>query len=387
MNFPTLYQKTNTGAIQYWKISVEESYKHTLVPPAGTHETPHGQIITEYGQVGTDKPQKTSDLITEGKNEGKKNATTALQQALLEARAKHEKQLKKGYVDSIEKAQRGEVDDIIEGGIEPMLAQPFDKKKDKVKYPCYYQPKLDGIRCVAVLVDGKCTLWSRTRKRITSMPHIEEAVEAVFEGDWILDGELYSHELKHDFEKIVSAVRTEEPTENSILVQYHIYDHAGRGSFQSRLSDLMAELNEQHTHLRLVHNGMARSETELVEAAKAYLKAGYEGAMARNVDGAYENKRSNNLQKVKFFLDDEFEVIDVTEGRGKMTGHGIFVCKTEEGQVFEAKMEGELDKLKEVWHNKEAYKGKKLTVKYQGLTTKNRVPRFPVGLRIREEGF
>ena len=42
--------------------------------------------------------------------------------------------------------------------MKPMLAHEFKKNKHKVKYPCIVQPKLDGIRCIATIKDGKCTL-------------------------------------------------------------------------------------------------------------------------------------------------------------------------------------------------------------------------------------
>src|SRR5271170_7156822 len=98
--FPILYKKTSTGAIQMWKIS--SIPQHISCGEASI-------IVTEHGQVDG-KIQTTKDLITEGKNIGKKNATDAYQQAEAEAQAKWEKQKKKGYVESIEAAQAEELD-------------------------------------------------------------------------------------------------------------------------------------------------------------------------------------------------------------------------------------------------------------------------------------
>jgi DNA ligase-1 len=200
---PMLFKKTNTGAIQFWEL--------------GVNPLPNGQaeIITIFGQVGTDSPQRTVDLIKEGKNAGKKNATTALEQALKEGTAKRDKQLKKGYVYSKEDAEAGQVDEIIEGGIVPMLAHKFSEHGHKIKYPAFIQPKLDGIRMIAVIKDGKATLWSRTRKQINSLPHIVAALEAHFKDTrfLILDGEAYNHDYKDNFEQIVSAVRKDAPEE------------------------------------------------------------------------------------------------------------------------------------------------------------------------------
>ncbi len=114
-----------------------------------------------------------------------------------------------------------------------------------------------------------------------------------------------------------------------------------------------------------------------------YLDDGYEGAIARNVSGCYVGKRSYDLLKIKEFLDAEFEVIGVEEGRGKLTGHGIFVCKTANGAEFRAKMVGDTAALKQYYQDASLAVGRQLTVKFQGLT-KNGIPRFPVALRFAE---
>jgi ATP-dependent DNA ligase len=383
MMLPTLYKKTSTGAIQYWKIAV-----HQIVPVAEC-PVPVGVIVTEHGQLGTDSPQTTEDTISEGKNIGKKNETTAVRQAELEAQAKWEKQKKKGYVESLEAAQKGEVDEIIEGGIVPMLAQSFADHGHKIKYPCYAQPKLDGIRCIAIVKDGKCTLWTRTRKPITSVPHIVEEIERVYgKLDIILDGELYNHSLKKDFEKIVSMVRQEEPAEGCEIVQYHIYDVVTDQTFGDRWENFLSRLptpNEPPKYCFMVSTGMIHSEDQVQTVFEASVKMGFEGLMLRNKDAKYVNKRSYDLQKVKEFEDAEFDIVGVEEGRGKLAGKvGSFVCVMPNGKTFLAKMAGDTDRLREYFENPSLWQGKRLTVKYQGLTGKEGVPRFPVGVAIRD---
>jgi DNA ligase 1 len=379
-NFPTLYKKTSTGAIQFWTICVLE--------------TPNSGILydieTEYGQLGTDSPQTTIDTIAKGKNIGKKNQTTAYDQAIAEAQAKWEKQKKKGYVESLEAAEKGELDKLIEGGIVPMLAHKFSDHGHKIKYPAYAQPKLDGIRCIAILKDGKCTLWSRTRKQITSVPHIQRAVESWFKQDIVLDGELYNHELKSNFEKIISMVRQEEPAEGHEIVQYHIYDTVSEKEYAGRWGDLFnffrnVDVWEQCDPLRLVNSFNVNDEEEVSHWFEVFKRDGYEGAMLRNAESPYVNKRSYDLQKVKEFNDEEFDIVGIDEGRGKLQGHvGAFVCLTSDGKEFLAKMSGETAKLKEYFENHKLWQGKQLTVKFQGLTGTNGVPRFPVGVAIRD---
>lgn len=380
INFPELYKKTSTGAIQFWTISVQQL-------PENFHGKPASVIETGYGQLDTRNPQVTKDIILKGKNVGKKNETSVFQQAQAEAQAKWEKQKKKGYVESIEVAQAEEIDALIEGGISPMLAHKYSDHSSKIVFPAFVQPKLDGIRCIAVLKDGKCTLWSRTRKPITSMPHIIAEIEKHFIADVILDGELYNHDFKSDFEKIVSSVRKENPEDGYLNVQYHIYDLVHDTTFGERKNHLWRCFNIGNpvlTYLKLVETSFVDSELEAVDKYQAFRKQGYEGAILRNANGKYVNKRSYDLQKVKEMQDAEFEITGIEEGRGKLSGHaGAFICKTSSGETFNVKMSGDTGKLKEYFENHSLWQNKILTVQFQDLTSYG-IPRFPVGIAIRD---
>lgn len=371
---PTLFKKTATEADQEWTIGVEGS-----------------TIVTRWGQVGG-QIQETRDVIKTGKNIGRSNETTPTQQAELEAQSQWEKKLKKGYVQSLADARAGKVDAIIEGGISPMLAHRFDEQGHKLVYPCYVQPKLDGHRCIAILdVNGKATLWSRTRKPITSMTHIVAALEKLGMHSVILDGELYNHSYRDRFEELTSFIRNSEFTEGADAVEYHIYDLPSAWSFHDRWALLRGHLlgfvssGGFPTSLRLVETYPVHDEDELMLAFNRFLESGFEGAMARNSSGAYLNKRSYDLLKIKEFADAEFEVINVEEGRGKLVGHAIFVCKTPSGVEFRAKLKGKTEELKQYFERPELAIGRQLTVKFQGLTNKNGVPRFPVALRFLED--
>lgn len=386
MKFPRLFKKTSTGAIQFWDIET--------VDGIGSVKFPMGErcIVTTYGQKDTDSPQVTNDIIKTGKNIGKKNETTVQQQADAEAQAKWEKQKKKGYVESLDDAQNDKLDDLIEGGIVPMLAHKFSEHGHKIVMPCYTQPKLDGIRCIAIVKDGKCTLWSRTRKPIRSCPHIIKELEVTFhDRDIILDGELYNHDMKKDFEKIVSLVRQEEPAEGHEIVQYHIYDlvqdsRTKEDCFESRLTTLdIIFAAYDFVSIKQVDTEPVNSENDIMIYFEKFVKMGYEGSMLRNEHSKYVNKRSYDLQKVKEFQDEEFDIIGIDEGRGKLAGHvGAFRCRTGDGREFLAKMSGDTSRLREYFTNHALWEGKRLTVQFQGLTGKEGVPRFPVGKSIRD---
>lgn len=357
MKFPTLFKKTKTGAIQSWEI-----------------ETRGAEMITRHGQVGG-AIQETSDTIQRAKS-----AATVEAQADAEAAAKHLGKKKKGYVDSVAKAESGKLDDAIKGGISPMLAFPYEKAADHLTFPCYVQPKLDGHRCTAE-PEG---LWTRTRKPINSVPHIEVAV-AELGMPW-LDGELYNHDYRDKFEALTSLLRKMEPAEGHEIVQLHIYDLPGPGTFAQR-HEAMQRLKPKltGTPIRIVETVLVKDEAEMWEAYHRFKGLGYEGAIARNAHGLYENSRSVHLLKLKEFEDAEYKIVGLEEGRGKLQGHcGAFVCELPNGEVFKAKMVGPLAALKTAWETPAAWVGKQLTVKFQGLTSAG-IPRFPVGLRVRED--
>ena len=386
--FDTLYSGNKNGSVQQWTISVS------------------GATITKvYGQV-KGALQTTTDVIRKGKNLGRSNATTPVTQARAEAKSQWEKKLKSGYVRVLSDAQSGAVDtQFIEGGVEVMLAQKFSQHGSKIVYPAYVQPKLDGVRCVAILDDGVCTLWTRSRKPITGVPHIASAIEQQFSGmRWpgrasclgyaysknklvytnrlVLDGELYQHDYKDKFEQIVSYVRQRDPKIGHEVVEYHVYDVIEEGDTFAARTWTVEELGLRAPLVRVVTTEVG-SLDEVLSVDTEHRRAGYEGTIVRQAKAMYEPGRSMGLQKIKQFDDAEFEVTGVQPGRGRMSDCAIFTCSTETGATFTCKMEGALETLKPYLANPDMVIGKKLTVRYQGLTNGG-VPRFPIGVSVRD---
>jgi DNA ligase 1 len=367
MNLPVLYKKTSNGRIQQWKIWTEGN-----------------SIFTEYGQVGG-KLQVTEDIIHQGKNIGKVNETTPVDQAELEARAQHERKLKKDYVLKISAAEKGERSELVTGGIDPMLAHSYDKHGHKMIWPAYVQRKYDGIRSIGIIpIKGPPTLWTRTRKPILSMPHIIEALSALrTDKELILDGELYEHQYRNDFEKIVSLVRPDEPRAGHEIVEYHIYDIDLPWQYEQRMNYL--ETLNLAKPLISVATIKCRNETAARETYAGFMVDGYEGAILRNPLTLYEHKRSYGLLKMKEMQDAEFKIVGVEEGRGRLMGcAGAMVCELPDGRTFNAKMDGSHERLREFFLSPPI--GKLLTVKFQNYTTDG-IPRFPVGQRLRTEGL
>ncbi len=368
MKLPILYKKTSTGADQMWEISTSGS-----------------TIITRFGQVNG-KIQEGRDEVKEGKNIGRSNETTAVQQAEAEAKSQWEKKLKKGYVESLGDARQGKVSSIIEGGYFPMLAHKYDERGDDITFPAFLQPKLDGHRCTATVGNGDATLWSRTRKPIFSMPHICEALVDVWPDMTTLpDGELYNHDYHNKFEELTHFIRSSKPEPGYEVVQYHIYDINMPGTFEERYEWLKTHLMElPPSPLTLVKTIKVMNGDEMMIAFEQFNSEGYEGAIVRNANGLYVEKRSADLQKLKTFQDAEFKIVGIVEGRGKLAGHALFTCVLPDGSTFDVKMKGALENLKTYFENPKSVMGKELTVKFQGYTAKGK-PRFPVGWRFAEK--
>jgi DNA ligase 1 len=371
-NFAPLYSLNSNGSIQRWSISVEDN-----------------RIIKEYGQIGG-KMQSVTDIVKGGKNIGKSNETTPEDQAIAEATAQWEKKLKSGYSKTQKDARSGVVDaKFVTGGIEPMLAHKFRDHSDKIKFPAFVQPKLDGIRCIAIIENGVATLWSRTRKPITGVPHIIKDLETKFpDANIIFDGELYNHSYKNRFEEIVSFVKQVTPKAGHEVVEYHIYDIVDTTkTFKQRQEWLVTNRKNIESNtpmlLSLVHTHEVEDDDVLMYWFTSWRMEGYEGAMVRNSKSMYEGKRSYGLQKIKEFDDDEFKITGVKSGRGRMADCAIFTCTNKKGDLFDCKMEGSLDVLKDILKNPRSVIGKMLTVRYQGFTNGN-MPRFPIGVSVRD---
>ena len=377
MQYPILYKLTNTGATQYWKTW-----------------TTGNQVHTEFGQLGTDKPQHTMDEA-EGKNLGKKNETTNEQQAIIQAKQNWDKHIKKGYVESLEQAQSG--DTGLEG-IKPMLAQKYEDREKEINEaltkskPILVQPKLDGIRCVAICTEGKVKLYTRTQKLINTVPHIIEQLEEFSnrftKPNFILDGELYCHKFSDNFNEFISIVKRDELHPNHEVIEYHIYDiPSSSKDTKDRLHNLiqLGKVFESYQlkNLITVETKAVSTVDQIGKDQAEYIDQGYEGLMIR-LDGPYENKRSKYLLKFKNFQDSEYKIIGIEEGNGKLMGHvGSFICETPEGKQFNCKLKGKLSDLKYHFENADKVLGKMLTVQYFELTPDS-IPRFPVGIAIRD---
>tara|TARA_R100000278_G_scaffold19200_4_gene18713 strand:+ start:664 stop:1509 length:846 start_codon:yes stop_codon:yes gene_type:complete len=223
--------------------------------------------------------------------------------------------------------------------IKAMLAHKYNE--DKADYPAFIQPKLDGVRC---LFSSKGA-FSRTGNQFMNVMHIEKALEPFFakHPNMVIDGELYNHGLKDDFEKIISLVRKQKPTvqdivEASQLTQYHIYDIASmeHATYTDRNLFILAESCFKNKYcIQITPTKLATDFDDAQKYHEKNLKAGYEGSIYRTPSGKYKGTRSWDLMKFKDFHDAEAIIINYEVGKGKREGTlGKFIMEDEYGNVF-----------------------------------------------------
>lgn len=367
--FPTLYKRDSKGQIREWYMEVDgDRYRTT----AGLQD---GQQVTSEW------------TIAEAKNVGRSNETTPEEQAVSEVESQYKKKLDVDYHKHVEDVDTPKI-------FEPMLAAKWEKRASKIDYnePVFIQPKLDGIRCIMT----KHGAFSRTGKPIVAVPHIIKTLAPVFEEDpdAVIDGELYNHDLKHDFNTIVSMVRKEKLKPEDLelserMVQYHVYDYPGlmHESFSDRFDRLLdlCYHDVYKPHIEVVKTINVSSEEEVDNAYGSFIEQGYEGGIIR-LNGTYEQKRSNQLIKRKDFDDEEFIILAVEEGKGNWSGCAkkIYISTLEGRECGEATIQGSMDYCRHVLINAESYIGKQATVVFFGYTPDGAL-RFPVAKVLHED--
>jgi DNA ligase-1 len=221
-----------------------------------------------------------------------------------------------------------------------MLAHKFDESRvDWSSQNVFIQPKLDGVRCLFTK-DGA---FSRNHKQFMNVKHIEMSLESFFEQhpDIVLDGELYNHKLQRDFEKIISLVRKQKPTDTDRLdaqhlVQFHCYDYfdgVRYDSYATRRDQLICS-DIYDAQIKFVPAKRVYSYKQAREQHATYLSEGYEGSIIR-LDGLYKHGRSYDLMKFKDFSDTEATIIGYEVGKGKRSGTlGKFLMIDDDGVKF-----------------------------------------------------
>lgn len=363
--FPTLYGKSSSGKLLVWEIYVEgDSY------------------FVRFGQLGSDKIQ-LKQTVCKAKNVGRANSTTPEEQAVIEAKAKHTLQQKKGYYLTKEEAI-GHID------WHPMKLTRYDEQSHKIVFPAYIQPKLDGQKG---MVDQSGKGVSKQGESISFPEHIsaeieilKEALGSNFKG---LDGEIYAGLVSEgglELQDIISAFR--KPNSNTPKLKYYVYDipdaNEPFSNRKARLDQILCIITLKGlTNIAVVPTVLVTGVEELKAVHKMNASLGYEGTVVRNQKGLYEfGKRSYDAQKIKDRRDTEAYVQSVEVDKN---GQGVLTCCLENGVQFKALMKKDADKKinLRLYENAVKLVDSWVTVEYESLS-KDGVPLKPVGVAVRE---
>jgi len=266
----------------------------------------------------------------------------------------------------------------------PMLAYPASAKPIDYSKPTFIQPKLDGVRCVIQAewptpMQLHVKAYSRTGKEWKNIDHILKELYPFFNKypNIILDGELYNHDFKDDFEQIISMVRKTKPTDEARLksaenVQFHCYDIIDEElPFDQRIKFVNRSLMLLGDSIHTVNTDWIDSEIEAKVRHQTNLNHGYEGSIVRTND-VYKCGRSWNLRKFKDFSDAEATIIDWVEGKGKRKGTiGKFVAVDDEGNEFGMPVMDKFEYLQDNFEKMQTWMGKRATFTYFERTKAN----------------
>lgn len=344
----TIYKKDSKGKLRFLRAFSDK-----------------GELIQFSGIVGSEKFVEHRSMC-KPKNIGKSNQTSVEEQAVYEAERKLTNKMSEGYFEKIEDAETETV-------ILPMLAKDYKKESHKVQYPCYVQPKLDGMR--ALYNGGYIT--SRKGKDIETMNHIVDDVAN--STAYILDGELYAHGMT--FQENMRLIKKYRPRLSEDVI-YHVYDLIADAPFHDRLVKLHEIVKDNYTTVKVVDTFMVSCEEEMLIHHARFIEEGYEGTIVRHSEAGYAvNKRDSQLLKYKDFIDETYKVVKILPSDKNPT-HGVVHCALPTGATFGCGMKFSHAEREDILANPEKYLGQTAEVRFFEYTDGG-VPRFPVCVGFR----
>lgn len=375
--FPTIYKRTSGGKIQVWTIIAGKDSYHTEEGVQG-------------GKVSVNKPH-----TVEPKNVGKANETSAEEQAEIEALAKWEKKLKTGYAKSV-----AEIDSVAFK--KPMKGYKWKEQYHKVKFPVTYQDKLNGVRYQAEDDASRST----GGEIFYTTPHIREALRPIFDAypGIFLDGEVFNFKLKQHLNRLTEIVNvnitpkdtTPELLEESReIVQFHVFDTYGfegiskETPWEQRYAALAKVIKKfAPEYVFLLPYKVANNLQELMAALAKNKAEGGEGLMVRWGDCPRKEGKSTMMLKLKHYDDDEFEIVDITDGNGNWTGCAKTIRLklnkpgTRGDTEFDSNIKGDEEWLRELFLNRKKYIGEQATTEFQHYSEYG-IPQLPYVIAIR----
>ena len=361
-----LFGESSSGKIKQWQISVEALADGTA------------RTTTEAGYVGG-KIQITPKMTRKGKNIGKANETTPFDQAVFDAGSKFEKQRNKNYEPDLELFDpRVKGNGLLVGsGYVPRLMLPQlakGVKKGNIVFPCYMQPKLNGICDLAETMGVHHT---RGGKLFDTLEHLNPWIDSL-NSYAPLHGELYTHGWS--LQKISSY--TKKIKEDQQELQFWVYAIADPKRDFKDLWDEFVSIMEHlgpECPIKVTPTVIVNNYEEAKKWHDDWVEQGFEGGMLKNFDGTYVFQfRSGDIEKAKTYFTKEFKIIGGTDGVGRAEGCVTYLCITEEGEEFECVPRGTLEDRHEMYLNLENDIGKMMTVRFAEYSDKG-IPLQPTG--------
>lgn len=286
----------------------------------------------------------------------------------------------------------------------PLLA--CEVPLEKVRLPVYVSTKLDGIRCV--IIDG--VAYSRSLKPIRNK-YIQSIIGNEkyngFDGELVV-GNIYDKDV---FQKTTSGVMSEQGEPNFVFYVFDDFTHPNL-PYSERADKMRYKVDTLTDHIKFLGQKLVDSKERIKYLLETEQVVGGEGLILRNPDGEYKFGRSTPKQqlsiKVKFFEQDEFEVIGFTErmhnaNQAKINELGLQERSSHKDNLIPMNTLGSLilkygddsfqmgtgftdEQRQEIWNNRDKYLGKFVSIRYMsvGLKDRPRIPSF-IGWRDKDD--
>ena len=278
----------------------------------------------------------------------------------------------------------------MENHFKPMLAKALPETID-YNQTLFIQPKLDGVRAY-ITKDG---IYSRNNNQLFNAIHLTTELRTFFRSNPTihLDGELYNHRYRDNFNQIISLVKKKSPSQadkfqSSSYLQFHCYDAFNPDQPEASFIDRTLNITLWKAiygwrSIQEVDTDLITNEKQLNKLTKKHKKQGYEGSILRT-NKEYEQRRSHNLYKIKVWSDLEIKIVGFVEGKGRFSGMlGKFIGTDADDRLVSAPWPSlTLEQRKLHWENRESYIGQPLTIEFFNRTPSGAY-RFPRAKAIR----
>jgi len=271
---------------------------------------------------------------------------------------------------------------------EVSLAQKFELKRIADKDFVFVEPKLDGIRCFAIVKNGEARLFARSGKLI---PNFDNTIGTALAqlGDGCYDGEL----MGEDFVSLMRQAYRKEDVDvsNTYLA---LFDYLPLEEWENNetvmtcedryclLCDRLARLRSDY--IQVVERHQAEEYPHIKQLHDRFVGLGFEGAMIKDPYAPYKFGRGYEVMKFKEFHDVDLIIEGLDEGTGRHKGRLGAVVVDYKGTEVKVGS-GFSDELRQaVWDDPNGFICRMIEVRYQEVTPDGSL-RFPTFVCFRND--